>query len=374
MSTSSLTRRDDAPSLASRGRASRYGFIDSIRGIAACLVLLQHSLYQSGLLGPWPNERLTGFIPNWLELGETGVVAFFLVSGFVIPFSLEKTNDFKLFWIHRALRIYPLYLLVFILTAALERGGDIHTIGGLLTIVSSHLLFLQEYLGHDNFVGGSWTLSLEMVWYIAISGLFLVSLNARPVLLVSLSLLISLLAQITCIYFHHLPMGRLSMLLCCVFGFICYRREHGDLQRNIFLLLSICIGTAITLNLLVGFGLFPDANPTASFRTVIGSWTLAAFIFFIPYSTRTSTLWNNPILLFLGRISYSVYLLHAVLLYLFAQLHVQGFLLICLVVPATIAAATLTYRYIELPPIRYGHGFKKQYRTSAHKLGSGIAI
>ena len=63
---------------------SRYGFIDTIRGIAACLVMLQHSLYQSGLLGDWPGTKLTGFIPNWLELGETGVVAFFLVSGFVI--------------------------------------------------------------------------------------------------------------------------------------------------------------------------------------------------------------------------------------------------------------------------------------------------
>jgi len=53
--------------------------------------MLQHSLYQSGLLGGQPPETLTGFIPNWLELGETGVVAFFLVSGFVIPLSLEKT-------------------------------------------------------------------------------------------------------------------------------------------------------------------------------------------------------------------------------------------------------------------------------------------
>ena len=64
------------------GRPSRYAFIDAMRGIAACLVLLQHSLYQSGLLGE--RGRETAFIPTWLELGETGVVAFFLVSGFVI--------------------------------------------------------------------------------------------------------------------------------------------------------------------------------------------------------------------------------------------------------------------------------------------------
>jgi peptidoglycan/LPS O-acetylase OafA/YrhL len=93
----------------------RYGFLDSIRGFAACLVMLQHTLYQSGLLGS-DLTRLTGFIPTWLELGETGVVAFFIVSGFVIPLSLEKTNDFRLFWVHRALRIYPLYALIYCTT------------------------------------------------------------------------------------------------------------------------------------------------------------------------------------------------------------------------------------------------------------------
>ena len=66
-----------------QSKTSRYGFIDAIRGMAACFVLLQHSLYQSGLLGDPSRGELTGLIPNWLELGETGVVAFFLVSGFV---------------------------------------------------------------------------------------------------------------------------------------------------------------------------------------------------------------------------------------------------------------------------------------------------
>jgi peptidoglycan/LPS O-acetylase OafA/YrhL len=57
----------------------RYAFIDAIRGIAALSVMLQHSLYQSGLLGDFAHHAtLTGFIPTRLELGETGVVAFFL--------------------------------------------------------------------------------------------------------------------------------------------------------------------------------------------------------------------------------------------------------------------------------------------------------
>jgi len=122
---------------------SRYGFIDAVRGIAACVVMSQHSLYKSGLLGGIPPVHLTGFIPNFLELGETGVVAFFLVSGFVIPLSLEKTNDFKLFWLHRILRILPLYVVIYIVTLIINGGGTLNSTGAFLVNAVSHLLFIQ---------------------------------------------------------------------------------------------------------------------------------------------------------------------------------------------------------------------------------------
>jgi peptidoglycan/LPS O-acetylase OafA/YrhL len=142
---------------------SRYGFIDAVRGVAACAVMLQHSMYASGILGGPPGSILRGFIPTWLELGETGVVAFFLVSGFVIPLSLEKTAELKRFWLHRALRIYPLYILIFFLTFAAMAGGRVHSVHGFLVNFLSHILFVQEYAKQEEFVGGSWTLSLEVV-------------------------------------------------------------------------------------------------------------------------------------------------------------------------------------------------------------------
>ena len=307
-------------------KVSRYGFIDTIRGVAACLVLLQHSLYQSGLLGI--QGELTGFIPNWLELGETGVVAFFLVSGFVIPLSLEKTRDFGLFWVHRVLRIYPLYVLVFVITIVVTRGGEVHSIKGWLFNCLAHAFFLQEYLGQENFVGGSWTLSLEMVWYIAISGLFLISLNKNAIVVVILSLLVSVLAQISCALGHHLPMGRLSMLLCCVFGLVCYRREQDDLSGRSFTMLSALLSFTIVSNLYIGFQLFPSIHPSASFKMVIGSWSLAALIFFVPFFMRKATHWDHSAFSFLGRISYSVYLLHGVVLYVLSRTPLDGIQLI----------------------------------------------
>jgi hypothetical protein len=69
----SLPDKIHSTTFKTRSKTARYGFIGAIRGVAACLVLLEHSLYQSGLTTEFP-----GFIPDQLELGETGVVAFFL--------------------------------------------------------------------------------------------------------------------------------------------------------------------------------------------------------------------------------------------------------------------------------------------------------
>jgi peptidoglycan/LPS O-acetylase OafA/YrhL len=340
----------------------RYGFIDAIRGVAACLVMLQHSLYPSGLLGDWPTGRLSGFIPNSLELGETGVVAFFLVSGFVIPLSLEKTANLKLFWIHRALRIYPLYLLIFFTTFAVQDGGLIRSMKGFVSDFGASLLFIQEYLKTENFVGGSWTLSLEMVWYVVVAILFFLSLHKKTNLLFGASVLASIAAEICCAAGLHLPMGRLSMLICCVLGLICYRFSRGEIAKMQFAALSGILIGIIGLNLLVGERLFPSAHPTASFRMASDSWMIAGVIFFIPFLTRGSSVWGHSFLSFLGRVSYSIYLLHPVVLTLLSRVHVRGVPLIVSTFALTIAGSAVTYRFVELPPIQFGQ------RLTARKI------
>lgn len=346
-------------------KIARYGFIDAIRGIAACTVMLQHSLYQSGLLGSFPNETLSGFIPNYLELGETGVVAFFLVSGFVIPLSLEKTNNFLLFWIHRALRIYPLYILIFLLTFSLNSGGNIRSIQSLLLCVAANLSFLQQYVKQPDFVGGSWTLSLEMVWYIGISGSFLLALNRKTMLITAGAVLISCMADIGCAHGLHLPMGRVSMLVLCVLGLLCYRLEQGYLSCRSFATLAAILVATIGINLFFGFQLFPTNAESIRLATVANSWSLAAIIFFVPFFLRHRTIWSHRLFSFLGRISYSVYLLHPVILLIFSMTPLRGFTLIVLTFAITIGAATITYHYVESPPIRFGHSarFKKMPTT-----------
>jgi len=353
---------------------SRYGFIDAIRGIAACAVMLQHSLYQSGLLSAPGSAKLSGFIPNWLELGETGVVAFFIVSGFVIPLSLEKTANFRLFWIHRALRIYPLYILIFFLTFSLHRAGGIHTISGFFVNFLSHLLFIQEYVQQEGFVGGSWTLSLEIIWYAVISTLFVLSLNKKTWSLVIVSLVVSGIAELMCVTGHHLAMGRVSMLLCCVLGLVCYRWERGSISGRAFAILSSLLAVAIISNLLVGFQLFPGPHPSATFRMAFFSWSLAGTVFFLPFLTRNAGFWGHSGFSFLGRISYSVYLVHPIVLYVLLSTHLTGILLIAVTFAATICLSTVTYRFVESPPIRLGHRLKSGAQMASTSARGAAAV
>ena len=182
---------------------SRLIGLDFIRGVAAVMVMLQHSFEATGNATGWfdPYHGL-------VNLGQAGVVAFFLVSGFVIPMSIEKTGSQLAFWTGRCFRIYPMYAFAFMVSVLFMDGSlDLKT-------VLSHAVFLQEFVsGVNNQVPNSWTLSLELVWYIAVSFLFAVGLHRRTDLVFLVSLALAILVGIGAWQSTAIPVGRFSMLL-----------------------------------------------------------------------------------------------------------------------------------------------------------------
>src|SRR5688572_30238235 len=102
-----------------RGRVS---CLDGLRGIAILLVLLAHVSQTHGLSAPGPLRVLAGY-------GALGVDLFFCVSGFLITLllvrELERTRTISLrgFYMRRALRILPAYLLFVLIVSALAWGG-----------------------------------------------------------------------------------------------------------------------------------------------------------------------------------------------------------------------------------------------------------
>ena len=97
---------------AGEGAAGRLRYIDALRAIAALMVVWLHvteSFAAAG--GPALGGRALAEAAWTLDLGRIGVVVFFLISGFVIPPSLDTSRPapFAGFAVKRLLRIYPAY-------------------------------------------------------------------------------------------------------------------------------------------------------------------------------------------------------------------------------------------------------------------------
>ncbi|MDR6212843.1 acyltransferase [Paracidovorax wautersii] len=88
---------------------------DILRLLAAWLVLYSHAFALAGRVDDEPFRRLTGFLA-----GEVGVSVFFVLSGYLVVQSLERSPSVWNFLWRRALRIYPaLWMVVLLCTAVL---------------------------------------------------------------------------------------------------------------------------------------------------------------------------------------------------------------------------------------------------------------
>jgi peptidoglycan/LPS O-acetylase OafA/YrhL len=118
---------------------------------------------------------LRSFLYQWFNLGQYGVFVFFLVSGYIVPASLERKGSVRGFWISRAFRLYPMFLVALALSAVayVTGHGSVANAGRHpLTAILGWLFMLQNLLAGLNVPVVTWTLSYEMVFYLLLAALF----------------------------------------------------------------------------------------------------------------------------------------------------------------------------------------------------------
>jgi len=143
--------------------------IQGLRGIAALSVLIVH-------LQDMP--LLAGFLPpiwSWLEatinMGGHGVELFFMISGFLIPASLVRHRSVGKFFLDRCLRILPVFVILHLILFTVGplvgykffKGIDLPTYLKLFVV---NLAFLPDALGLPIGQQNAWTLSYEWAFYI----------------------------------------------------------------------------------------------------------------------------------------------------------------------------------------------------------------
>jgi peptidoglycan/LPS O-acetylase OafA/YrhL len=149
--------------------AKRLAWLDVLRAIAALLVVQEHINVLAYRL---PYRMLH----NWFAPGQAGVGLFFLISGYIIPASLERRRDLRRFWVSRVFRLYPLYTFVLVALVVLQLVGlryigpaaiQHKTLSGV-----AQFTMLAPWLGLPEIIGVAWTLTYEMLFYLLVGGLF----------------------------------------------------------------------------------------------------------------------------------------------------------------------------------------------------------
>ncbi|HTI49575.1 MAG TPA: acyltransferase [Planctomycetaceae bacterium] len=165
-----------------RGFEGRSTFVDALRGIAALSVACYH-IFRYGPL-PEPASRVVpGILQVWFDHGWIGVQVFFVISGFVIAYSVRNVRItpgyVANYALRRSIRLDPPYWSTILLVLLVHWVFHLHLgfdspmdvpspMETPLTwmILLSHVLYLQNILGFENLSAGFWTLCIEVQFYL----------------------------------------------------------------------------------------------------------------------------------------------------------------------------------------------------------------
>lgn len=171
----------------------RIKVLDGFRGIAILLVLLFHYFSRWIELYPYNNKY------DYFAIGKMGVQFFFIISGFVILYTLENTDNLISFWKKRMIRLFPSMLIASMLTFFIFYLFDpefLFPTSHYLKNVFASCLFIQPDLlsslilrtiDFDYVSGSYWSLWPEIQFYGFISLVFYLFKNKFLILFALLS-------------------------------------------------------------------------------------------------------------------------------------------------------------------------------------------
>ena len=281
--------------------------IQILRGYAAILVVVTH-LWSAGVI----SSTL-----RFSRIGGLGVDIFFVISGFIMCYSLRDqifANDSLQFLKKRVLRVYPIYLLVLIPFLVQYLSQARTPVDPLLII--GNLLLSPSFLGSPEYrmlVGPAWTLTYELFFYVLFAGAMFSSRSKNRAIytvILTIVLLVTLI-NLLGIKGHRLQWSNFqyiigdTLLFNFVIGCICYFvwRKYG---RAVFSF-GMALGAALVLTV-ASLGLSKCGLPRILSLGLPAGIIVLVFLF-AEFENRNLT---KP-LLFLGSASYSIYLVHAVI-------------------------------------------------------------
>ncbi|HMO16037.1 MAG TPA: acyltransferase [Pirellulaceae bacterium] len=170
----------------SRNGTSRIFELDALRALAAINLMLFHftHYYQTkyGYIGELGFE---------MPYGKYGVQLFFMLSGYVNAMTLLRRQQPGDFLVNRLLRIFPSFWLMLVLNVFLVLVTPIAFSGMTLDAILFNATALPNAFGYDTIEPVTWTLQVELFFYLILLAMFLTGSFLRPLPTIMLYLLLS---------------------------------------------------------------------------------------------------------------------------------------------------------------------------------------
>lgn len=337
---------------------------DHLRLLAESLVFGYHAFHH--LYGAW---RPFAHHPAWALMthGYTGVALFFVLSGFLFTRIAQQGHDidYRQFIRNRFLRIFPVFLFVFFI--AISIGRDKFQPQDALYLFFSNLG--QSPTSATFLTGAAWTISLEFSFYLVFP--FLARFALRDGVNYLLRLILLLLVVKVAAYavsekptlmFNSTLLGRFDQFLIGMTAAFVYERTRESLARWRWALMPVAGALVfVTLGWHARYcSIFLDV-PKQPLWII---WpTLEAIVWAIFITVYVGGNWRYPavvetILRRGGEVSYSLYLLHGLVIYTVhhylnlwqaGQPWWQLAAYMLLIAAITYALSELSYRTIEKP-------------------------
>jgi peptidoglycan/LPS O-acetylase OafA/YrhL len=359
--------------------SSRLRSLTGMRFIAAFMVLICHIgiVLVPRVQKPW----LSWTEPYFYALGPTGVVFFFVLSGFVLTWAARPGDTGRLFWRRRLVKIYPNHLVTLGAALALMLIGG-HAVTTANTVPT--LFLVQSWIPDQEVVlnyasnAPTWSLACELLFYLAFPALLPLLKKIRAerlwlwmggvaLLICALPFAALLLPEAPMMTNTDVPWWPLwftyyfpiSRMLEFMLGMLTARIVLSGRWIGLPLVPAILLAGA---SFVVTAGLLPEMYSQTS--------AIAFFIALLIAAGATAdvrghrTLFRNRTMIFLGEISFALYMVHwLVILYgpmnmagaggWTAQSTVSRALVDAgLTVGITLLLAWLLYRLVERPAVR----------------------
>jgi peptidoglycan/LPS O-acetylase OafA/YrhL len=302
----------------------KYSYIDSLRGYAVLMVLVCH-VYAFGGGNNNPELALSKF---WVQC-RMGVMLFYIISALTLFLSYDQKIKIErypvtCFFIRRIFRIVPLFYLFCIGMICFDKF-DYAAIIGTFTFSNG---FMPKYI--HGIVRGGWSIAIEMIFYLFVPILFkYINTIQKSVFFFFFSFALAILLRFLAFHFLmeyvtndvlvlwtnywlpiQLPVFSIGIFLYFVFfksGF-----NLDDFSKFRKPLSYLLVFSSIYLFLVASYSSRLFIYENISFSIIIT-------LLIIGFAFYPATIFNNKLMQFFGKISYSFYLFHPIVIILIGE-------------------------------------------------------